>query len=231
MEKADARGFVADLNRTYGTKTELKRLCSHGYYDGENRDFFQIGRRVTVPTGLVEEGRYRYVSDGVVDAVCEGEKTFVADRLDAVADDGGFPTVEAEGVEEGRDAVEEGDTVLLPRDEGGDAKVSEWEDEGRLRSIGEDEYLDGDDEGYWLRRHDGGSAFVVASERVGVVQKKGGDTDPPDFSRVEAYDEISDEMDVDVYFGDEEDGYVELVYRVVVSEPVVDDSGACRLSL
>jgi hypothetical protein len=235
MRRTDARGLAVDLNRIYERETELKRLCAHSYYDGEDADFFQIGRRVAVPEGFVESGRYRYVSDGVVGALCEGEKSFVADRLGELADEGEVPTVEAgeDGLERARREVEDADTVLVPRNEAGDGTVSGWDEEERLSGIGEDIYLDGDDGGdggFWVRRHGGDSAFVVRSEGIGVVQKKGGDTEAPGFIDP-GYDGVNDGRDVGVYLGEGADGYVDFVYRVIVSAPVVEDGGACRVRL
>ncbi|MFW5984142.1 MAG: hypothetical protein ACOCRA_02995 [Halobacteria archaeon] len=231
VERTDARGFAVDFNRTYDEKTELKRLCSHSYYEGESdAEFFQIGRRVAVPRGIVEEGRYRYVSDGVVGALCEGEKSFVVDRL---ADSDEVPTVETgeeDLVAEAHRFVEDADTVLVPRKEAWNDVVSGWEEKGRLRLVGDDEYLGDGEDGYWLRRHDGEAAFVVSSQKLGIVQKKDADCEPPRFSH-DGHGGVNDGGDIGVYFGNSGDGYVDIAYRVVVSEPIVKDGGVCRLLL
>ena len=165
MEMTDAKGFVTDFNRIYEQKTELRRICGHRFYgtprDGgsENTEaaddslsYFQIGRRTALPVSLVEEGRYSYVTDAVVGALCEGEKSFVAERLSASAEDGELPTVESEPrrtVEAALEHVEEPNHVLLPRTEEYDVAVARWEDEGRLRRLGDESYLqevEGDEE-------------------------------------------------------------------------------------
>lgn len=241
VDKGSARGFVAEFNRAYEEKTELARLCKvRGYEDGdESLEFFQIGRRAAVPTGLVETGRYRYVSDRTVGALCEGEKEFVAEGLEEVADGEGIRTVGVteQPIEE-QGVVGSPDTVLVPRNERGDAMVNRWEDEGRVRGLGNGRYVAdaGEDEdessGVWLHRHGGDGAFVLDSDRVTVVRKGERDAKPPDFAHVEEYGELCDESKLGVYFGDgthAEDGFVDVVYRVVVSAPVVGEGGACRL--
>ena len=231
MEATEARGFAVDINRTYDEKSELKRLCSHSYYDGEEAEFFQIGRRVTVPADLVETGRYRYITDGVVGALCEGEKSFVVEHLAELVDKRGAPSEkDARPLDEAVRSTEDGDTVLVPRSDAGDEAVARWEEEGRLRRLGEGTYVAHDDEtGCWLRRHDADAALIVDSERVSVVQKRTDDTEPPAFSEGYAVGDMDgngDGNNVGVYFGDGgRDGYVDIAYRVVVSAPVVEEGG------
>ena len=291
IERTDAHGFVADFNRAYERKTELSGLCGHRFYggppeeeeegDGAERDrkrnyygedpelsYHQIGRRTAVPLSLVEEGRYGYISDAVVGALCEGEKSFLARSLSDSADEGGLPTVTVAGVggaasravEEAIDSVDDPDHLLLPRTGTYEDLVDDWEAQGRVRRFGENRYLrsggpesDGDDRGEdgeggddcWIHTYDTDGqrpgefdAFVINDERVTVVQKKGEDVRPPAFGHVEEYDELNDDLPLTVYFGDEtRDGgdgkkeFFDVVYRVVVSEPVVEEGGACRLRL
>lgn len=283
MERADAEGFVADFNRTYEEKTELRRICRHRFYGesdgdgsrGEDEDqegsdeaegddrpgetkgheydedalsYFQIGRRTALPGSLVEEGRYSYVSDAAVGALCEGEKSFVAERLTASAEDDEIPTVDDDAtltIEAALGHVEEPNHVLLPRTEEYQEVVALWEEEGRLRRLGDTSYLKGtegaEEADCWLHRYDpteeARDAFVLDDRRVTVVQKKGRDTRPPtDFRRADEYDGLNDDMFLGVYFGDETlegddtyDEFFEVVYRVVLSEPVVEDGGVCRV--
>lgn len=236
METTDARGFAVDINRTYDEKSELKHLCSHSYYDGEEAEFFQIGRHVTVPADLVETGRYRYITDGVVGALCEGEKSFVVEHLAELADDG-VPSGEGtRPLDKAVRSVEDADTVLVPRSDAGDKTVARWDDEGRLHPLGEGTYVtygDSDEDGCWVRRHDADAALILDSERVSVVQKRSDDTESPAFS--EGYgSEDGDGNNVGVYLGDRTDadnGFVDFVYRVVVSAPTVEDGGVRRLVL
>lgn len=216
-------------------------------YDEDSLSYFQIGRRTALPVSLVEEGRYSYVSDAVVGALCEGEKSFVAEMLADTAEGDEIPTVEAEPrrtVEAAFDHVETPDHVLLPRDERSDEAVARWEEEGRLRRFGDTSYLrgPGDDEqseaDCWLHRYDptpdANDAFVFEDGGVTVVQKKGKDASPPDFGYVEEYDGIDDDMPLMVYFGDEKrdgdgryDEFFDILYRVVLSELVVSEDGVC----
>jgi len=242
MDRDDAEGFIVDFNRTYDEKTAIPQICERRYYDDDEdaeRSFFQIGRRTTVPKSLVDEGRYRYVSDAVVEALCEGEKAFLVDSL-AARDD--VPVAEAEmscPLETAEENVNNPTSLLVPRDEGGDRAVAEWEDEGRVRRFGDGAYIV-DEEGdanCWLHRHDGEDTVVVDAECVEVVQKKGdGIGVPSRFGYVEEYDDLNKGIPLTVYFGAEEfeggdryDGFIEILYRVVLSEPVVEDGGACRL--
>ncbi|MDZ7689539.1 MAG: hypothetical protein U5J64_12680 [Halobacteriales archaeon] len=262
MDRADAEGFVADFNRTYDEKTELRRIFGHTFYESEDgeddktpsRDkdalrYFQIGRRTALPTSVVTEGRYAYVSDSVVGALCEGEKSFVAERLAAAAEEDEIPTVEADPtrtVEAALEHVETPDYVLLPRDERHDEAVADWEEEERLRRFGDSSYLrgPGDDEeneaDCWLHRYDPtpevNDAFVLEDGGVTFVQKKGKNASPPDFDYVKEYDGIDDDMPLMVYFGDEKregdgryDEFFDILYRVVVSEPVVCEGGVCAV--
>lgn len=236
METTDARGFAVDINRTYDEKSELKHLCSHSYYDGEEAEFFQIGRHVKVPADLVETGRYRYITDGVVGALCEGEKSFVAEHLAELAEDGVPSGKGTRPLDKAVRSVEDADTVLVPRSDAGDETVARWEDEGRLRRLGEGTYVthgDSNEAGCWVRRHDADAALIVDTERVSVVQKRTDDTESPAFSEGYA-PEDGDGNNVGVYFGNithADDGFVDVVYRVVVSAPVVEDGGVCRLLL
>jgi len=256
MEKDDAKGFVTDFNRTYEEKTELRRIFGHRFYGSgdateENAlSYFQIGRRTALPVSLVEEGRYSYVSDAVVGALCEGEKGFLAERLSVAAEDGGVPTVTDEPrrtVEAALEQVETPDYLLLPRDEAYDEAVADWEEEGRLRRLGDSSYLrgPGDDEeseaDCWLHRYDPTSdaseAFVFEDGGVTVVQKKDKNASPPDFGYVEGYDGIDDDMPLMVYFGEEtregdgrHDEFFDILYRVVLSEPVVREGDVCSVS-
>jgi len=253
MERTDFEGFVTDFNRTYKKKTELKRIYWHRFYgtgNGETDDalgYFQIGRRTAVPVSLVEEGRYSYVSDAVVGALCEGEKSFVAEMLADAAEEDEILTVEADPtrtVEAALDHVETPDHVLLPHDERSDEAVARWKEEGRLRRFGDTSYLrgPGDDEqsdaDCWLHRYDptpdASDAFVFEDGGVTVVQKKGEDTSPPEFRRAEDYDGLNDDMSLMIYFGDEKregdrmyDEFFDILYRVVLSEPVVSEGGVC----
>jgi len=263
MDRADAEGFVTDFNRTYEEKTELRRIFGHRFYCSEDDDgdkipsrdkdtlrYFQIGRRTTLPVSVVTEGRYAYVSDAVVGALCEGEKSFVAERLTESAEDDGISTVVGEPartVEAALGHVETPDHLLLPRDERHDEAVADWEEEGRLRRFGDSSYLraPGDDEesdaDCWLHRYDptpdASDAFVLEDGGVTLVQKKGKNASPPDFGYVEEYDGIDDDMPLMVYFGDKRqkrngeiyDEFFDIVYRVVVSEPIVREGGVCRV--
>lgn len=272
MERTDAEGFVSDFNRTYETKTELRRICGHSFYgenektDDEKKDeddtdeadrhdydegalgYFQIGRRTSFPVSLIEEGRYSYVSDAVVGALCEGEKGFIVERLSASANEDGIPTVEdepARAVEAALGHIEEPNHILVPRTTEYDEAVKRWDDEGRLRSLGDESYLRGkernEETDCWLHRYDATGetrdAFVLDDRRVTVVQKKGRDTTPPsNFSHADEYDDLNDDMPLGVYFGDETragdetyDRFFDIVYRVVLSEPVVEDGGVCRV--
>lgn len=272
MERTDAEGFVSDFNRTYERKTELRRICGHSFYgengkkddekkDGDDTDeedghdydegaleYFQIGRRTAFPVSLIEEKRYSYVSDAVVGALCEGEKGFVAERLSALADEDEIPTVEdepARAVEAALGQIEEPNHVLVPRTAEYDEAVKRWDEEGRLRSLGDESYLRGkegnEETDCWLHRYDATQeardAFVLDDRRVTVVQKKGRDTDPPSsLSHAEEYDDLNDDMPLGVYFGNETragdetyDGFLDIVYRVMLSEPVVGDGGVCRV--
>jgi len=271
MERADAEGFVEDFNRAYEEKTELRDVCGHRFYgevekggEGDEREkeddelsYFQIGRRTTLPVSLVEEGRYAYVSDAVVGALCEGEKGFLARHLSAAAADGDLPTVTSEPsrtVEAALEYVEDPDHVLLPRNEVYDEVVEGWEAEGRVRRFGDSRYLrvdeGGDKEGdedatggidCWIHTYDTqasadepGDAFVLDDGGVTLVQKKGRDTRPPGFEYVAEYEDLNDDLPLTVYFGDKgreskrEDEFFDVVYRVVVSEPLVE-GGVCRV--
>ena len=259
MERADAKGFVTDFNRTYEEKTKLRRICGHRFYGSEEDDeeisddslsYFQIGRRTALPVSLVEEGRYSYVSDAVVGALCEGEKSFLAERLSVAAEDDGLPTVDSEPrrtVEAALGHVEKPNHVLLPRTEAHDEAVERWKEEERLRRLGDESYLraiEGDEEeetDCWLHRYDptqdAGGTFVIDDTDVTVVQKKAEDAEPPkEFRRADEYDDLNDDMPLGVYFGDERsdgddiyDEFLDIVYRVVLSEPVVSDGGVCRV--
>jgi len=233
METTEAERFAAEFGRVYDEKTVLGSFCDRrGYSEDTDDDFFQIGRRASVPTGFVDEGRYRYVSEGVVGALCEGEKRFVVDRLTALADEGVVPTVEGarSPTEAARDAVEEPTAVLVPRNTEGDAAVEGWDDDGYLRRLGNRAYIetgtDGDGTDVWLYRHDGDGIFVVNAERVGVVQKEVGETRAPGWTEYG-----NDEGRLGVYLGEPEDGFVQVAYRVVVSAPVVEKGGVCRVRL
>jgi hypothetical protein len=181
-----------------------------------------------VPEGFVERARYRYVTEEVVGALCEGEKRFVAERLDAMAESGGVPTVEADGpsAEAVLDAVGDADGLLVPRGGVGDAAVEGWREDGSLRRLGDGEYLvDGTEEetGCWVHRHDGESAFVTDSEGIGVVQKRCDEVSAPSLGDGAVYDEVEEDDSLGAYFREaDRDGFVEVVYRVVLSEPVVD---------
>jgi len=276
MERRDAKGFVEDFNRTYEEMTELRRIFGHRFYgsssesddadekeeeeegteseyDDDDLSYFQVGRRTALPVSLVVEGRYAYVSDAVVGALCEGEKSFVAEYLSHAADEDEIPTVECEPtriVETAMENVESmtPDHVLLPRTETYDEAVARWKDEGRLRKFGDSSYLrgpDGDEESEadcWLYRYDAtpdvSDAFVLEDGGVTVVQKKGEDALPPTgFGYVAEYEDLNDDMPLMVYFGEERragegsyDEFFDIVYRVVLSEPVVREGRACRIS-
>lgn len=242
METDDTEGFVIDFNRTYNGETALPQICERRYYDSDEdaeREFFQIGRRTTVPKGLVDEGRYRYVSDAVVGALCEREKEFFANRLGSNDD---VPVAEAEPsrpLETAEENVNNPTSLLVPRDEDGDEAVAEWEEDGRVRRFGDGAYLVDEDEeaDCWLHRHDGDEVIVVDSESVEIVQKKGQDVDGPSgFDYVNEYEGLNEGVALTVYFGTEEfegtdvyDGFIEVLYRIVLSEPIVEEDGACRL--
>lgn len=261
MERADAKGFVEEFNRAYERKTELTEVCGHRFYgDGgdeeDDLDYFQIGRRTAVPATLVEEGRYGYVSDAVVGALCEGEKGFVAHRLASYAEDDRIPTVESvpsRTVETALGHVENPDHALIPRTERYEEVIKDWKTEGRVRRFGDSRYLrvdDGreteedtaDETNCWIHMYDTKAkdvpdeAFVLDDDRVTVVQKKGEDTRPPEFGHVAEYENLNHDLPLGVYFGDERregggahDELFEIVYRIVVSEPVVEEGGVCRV--
>ncbi len=244
-------------NRDDRKDTEQERAQG---YDDEDLRYFQIGRRTALPVSLVTEGRYAYVSDAVVGALCEGEKSFVGARLSLAADEGEIPTVKDEParvVEAALEYVETPDHILLPRTDACDEAVARWKEDGRLRRFGDSSYLrgteadggDGDENGNgetretdcWLHRYDAthgaDEAFVLEDGGVTVVQKKGRDALPPTgFGYVAEYEDMNDDMPLTVYFGEErregKDGYDEffdVVYRVILSEPVVEDGGVCRV--
>ncbi len=242
MERDDAEGFVIDFNRTYNEKTALPQICERRFYDGDKdgeREFFQIGRRTTVPKSLVEEGRYRYVSDAVVGALCEGEKTFLVERI-GTRDD--VPTAEADvlhPVEAASKHVDNPTSLLVPCNEDGDEAVARWENAGRVRRFGDGAYLVDEEENAdcWLHRHDGDEVVALDAEGVVVVQKKGENVGTPTgFGYVEEYVDLNEGVALAVYFSEKEyegdevyEGFLEVLYRVVLSEPIVDDGGACRL--
>lgn len=240
MDRTDARGFVKEFNRAYDEKTELGNICSRRYYEkgDENLRFFQIGRHTTAPVGVIEESRYRYYSEAVVETVGDAEKEFVAEHLGN--SEGDVPTVGdrkgASGiVESAREALEEPTGLLVPDDSGGEEAVSLWDRKDKLRNFGDGTYVVGDDgeTDLWLYRHGGEDFFVLDGNRITVVQKKGGDVTSPSFDYVEEYGDLNEDMPLSVYFGEErhngEEGTFDFLYRVVVSEPIVEDGGACRL--
>lgn len=266
IEKADAEGFVEDFNRAYEEKTELREVCGHRFYgddteeDGRRDDelsYFQMGRRTALPVSLVEEGRYAYVSDAVVGALCEGEKGFLARHLSATADNGNLPATTGEPsrpVEAALEYVEDPDHVLLPRKEVYDGVIDEWETQGRVRRFGDSRYLRVDEGGKkedqedptdeidcWIHTYDTHASadeptdiFVLDDDGATLVQKKGRDTRPPGFDYVSEYEDLNDDLPLTVYFGDErregksDDEFFDVVYRVVVSEPLVE-GGVCRV--
>ena len=267
MERADAEGFVEEFNRAYEEKTELRGVCGHRFY-GDERDgggderekqddelsYFQIGRRTALPVSLVEEGRYAYVSEAVVGALCEGEKGFLTRHLSATADDGDLPTTTSEpslSVEAALEYVEDPDHVLLPRNGVYEGVIDEWETQGRVRRFGDSRYLrvdEGsevaedptDETDCWIHTYDtqasegSDDVFVLDDDGAALVQKKGRDTRQPGFGYATEYEDLNDDLPLTVYFGDErrerkgDDEFFDVVYRVVVSEPLVE-GGVCRV--
>jgi len=258
----NAKILVAEFNRAYDEHTELKNICTHSYYadveEGSERreagfdgveeddpDYYQIGRHTSLPVSLVEDGRFRYVSETVGDALAEGEKTFLAERFDEVADEEGVErTVSGPSslVSKAEAAVNEPDLVLVPRSERYDEIVAGWNEGGKIRRFGNSEYyVDEETESdLWLHRFDGPeSVFVLDTQKVSVVQKKGEATlRPTDFLYDGEAESLNDGKSVSVYFGEEiypGDGeyeeFFDLLYRVVLSEPVVKDGGLCKVSL
>lgn len=262
----NAKPFVTEFNRAYDEHTQLKNVCTHRYYGDEDReesseeereasrknddslDYYQIGRHTSVPVSLVEDGRFRYVSETAADALAEGEKSFFAERLDAFAENEEVAQRTADPssvVAEGQDAVGESDLIMLPRSEKYDKVVGDWKEEGKVRRFGDSEYyVDEEVESdCWLYRFDGpDSAFVLNTEDISVVQKKGDATlRPTDFVYDGDADSLNDGVPVSVYFGEERyagngdyeefEEFFDLLYRVVVSEPIVDEEGVCKVVL
>jgi len=265
MDKA--RPLVTEFNRAYKQHTEIKNVCTHRYYRREKTqqteegksptpeidtnydslEYYQIGRRVSVPVSLVEQGRFRYVSETAGDALAEGEKSFLAERLDVLAEKNGWAKTTTDGssvVQTGRDLVGEPDLILVPRTGRFDTVVENWEKNDNLRKFGDSRYYLGEGQeatDCWIYRFNGlDSAFMIDTEVVSVVQKRGDMAETPsEFAYDVSAESLNEDAPVSVYFGekrysngDEDFGeFFDLMYRVVLSEPVAEEGGLCKVIL
>lgn len=247
IDKTKLREFAEEIQELYEEESILPELANvNEYQEGEHDDleYLQFGRRHGVPKSVFDTGVTHPSTQKFARTVAKGEKKYLLTDLANLAGDEDFGSHQIDGKIELKDlelAVQKtpgADRLFLPIADEYNHVLSKWVSDGTISMTDEGKVIVNNSE---LEFHQipssmGVPEVVVAnSEKVSVVQKRFENAKPPkgiDFDK--SLDSVNKDEKLMVYFGksfeqapidSDFDMEIEILYRSVVSQPIVDPDG------
>lgn len=253
LNKDSIERFAEQLQEAYDKNSILSAICDVRTLDQAkgDGDFFQIGRRTNFPYSIVSSGISKVNANKIAKEIANGEKRFLLNNLEKAAEESQIDSTQIEGELTTKGLMEAcqespgADQILLPIVDEYWHTIHGWNafdiEKGSSRAEGRIDVGSTELDVHWLPSQLGiKDVFLIDSDRVEVVQKRFGEPDPPqEINPTSKYNDIIDKHPFMIYFGsevihDEDDEdfpeKIELVYRIVLSEPrIVHQSAAHRL--
>lgn len=240
--------FARQMQEEYREETVLPEIFNRRSYSQANKnlEYVQIGKRTPIPVEVFEQGILQPTTHPMARNITTGEENFVLNDLVNAADDGVIESAEMDElsysvVEEAVARVDDADTVFLPYTDSYTTEVNDWLREGR--SVAGGTQLEVRGKRLDIRRVTPSfgikDVLVTNSEQIDIVQKQGEDaTLPKGLDVDDSMLYVNETEDFMVYFDretdpgetdDEFDEFLEVVFRVVISQPMPSPGSAIRL--
>lgn len=240
--------FARQMQEEYREETLLPEICNRRSYSQANKnlEYAQIGKRTPIPVDVFEQGILQPTTHPMARSITTGEENFVLNDLVNAADDGVIESGEMDElsysvIEEAVARVDDADTVFIPYAGSYTTEVNDWLREGRSVSGGTQLQIGG-------RRLDIRrvipsfgikDVLVTNSEGIDLIQKRSEDASLPKGLDVDdSLLYVNEGEDFMVYFDretepgeadDEYDEFLDVVFRVVISQPMPSPGSAVRL--
>ena len=247
IDKHSLKDFAEEMQEEYEDRSLLSDLFTVRDFKGgkdSKLEYLQFGRRTGVPTNIFEQGVTLPTASSFIRSVVNGEKKFVLTDLANSADNERFGSKQIKGelspvdIELAVENTAGADRMFLPIADDYTDPVMDWvgeqrfslSPEGKLFVNGARLDIDRISSNYGIR-----DVIVANSSRVSVVQKRFEDAQSP---KEMAFDKsltfVNEGEELMVYFGKKpEPAHIdsdfeeelEVMYRSVISQPVIDDGG------
>lgn len=240
--------FAQLMQDEYRDSSRLPEFCNTRRFEprDEQLEFAQIGRRVPVPTDVFESGILKPTTGPFTRSIISGERKFFLDDLINAANDETIRSIEmselsVDIIEQAVGRIEEADTVFIPYTDEYTTTVNDWLRQGISRSGGRQLEVAGNTLN--IRRivpkFGITDVLVTNSQDIEVVQKQHADTElPTGMNPDESLSYLNEGENLMVYFAeatnsgqpnDEYSEYLDVLFRVVISQPVINKNSAVRL--
>lgn len=247
IDKQCLNDFAEEMQKEYKDKSLLRDLFTVRDFKNTKHselEYLQFGKRTGVPTSIFEQGVTLPTTSSFIRSVVNGEKKFVFTDLANSTGDERFGSKQIEGELSPDDiklAVENtagADRLFLPIADGYPEPVLDWvgderfsvSSEGKLIVNGARLDINRVPSNYDIR-----DVIVANSSRVSVIQKRFEDAQSPKSMKFDkSLSSVNQGEKLMVYFGKEPESapidsdfeeQIELMYRSVISQPVIDDGG------
>lgn len=248
VDKDVQEEFARQMQEEYHEETLLPEICNRQFYSetDKNLEYVQIGKRTPIPVEVFRQGILKPTTHPMARSIVTGEENFVLNDLVNAAEDGVIESAEMEElsysmIEEAVERVDDADTVFIPYADSYTTEVNDWLREGLSVSGGTQLQIQGNR--LDIRRITPSfgikDVLVTNSDEIDLVQKRAEDTSLPkglDVDDSMLY--VNEGKDFMVYFDqetdlgepdDEYDEFLDVVFRVVISQPMPSSDSAIRL--
>lgn len=240
--------FARQMQKNYQESTMLPDVSNVRKYTKSDRDleFVQLGKRIPIPVNVFNQRVLEPTTSQFARNIATGEENFFLTDLINAADDKTIPSTDMDKLS--IDAVEEAvtqlggaDTIFIPYADQYTKIVNDWLKNGESLSGGTQLEVAGStlDIRRVVPKFGIKDVLVTNSSKIDLVQKRSEDTTLPKGMDVdESMVDINQNQKFMVYFardtepGDPEDEfeeYLDVIFRVVLSQPLPSEEGAIRL--
>ena len=212
----------------------------------KNLEFVQLGKRIPVPVKIFDQGILEPTTGPFARSITKGEKRFFLTDLVNAADDETIPSLEMnelsiDVIEEAVEKLDKADTIFIPYADEFTTTVNDWLRDGTSLPDGTQLNVAGCT--LDIRRISSNfgikDVVVTDSHKIELVQKKSEEASLPKGLDVDqTLTSLNDGQEFMVYFAentepgqpdDKYDEYLDVIFRVVISQPLVNNKSAVRL--
>lgn len=240
------------LKETFSCQTWNEFQMDGGNY--ADVEFYQVGRRTNFPISIIRDGLYPHNANTIAREMKNGEVRLILQEFNEMARNKKIPSSEISDINTSTFArlcgnVKSPNHLFLPMADQYHELENNWYDNGLINHQQTEEGKDrqmvnihGNNlELHWLHPELGiRDAYLIYGESIRLIQKQQGDSIPPtEINPTDRYSDVIDKHELMVYFGedvvvdDEDEDFpekVEIVYRVVISSPIIlADNSVYRL--
>lgn len=240
--------FANQMQQEYQESTRLPDFCNTRLYRQRDNvlDFVQFGRRVPVPVNVFDQGFLEPTTGPFARSVTKGERRFLLNDLINAAEDETIPSLKMNRltidiIENAVNKIDYADSLFIPYTDSYTDKVNEWLREGVSQAGGTSVEVAGSTLNIYRIIPEMGikDVLVTNSEKIDIVQKLDKDTSQPKgIEPDESLLHVNEGNRLMVYFaqhtrqgepGDEYDEYLDVLFRSVISQPIIENKSAVRL--